>query len=325
MRLCRHVQPTFQRRAPVPCYRNRRALDCSRARWAVRFTTPGPASPANSSSCGRCLPAPRCFPPALTPLSPSVASARVAPCVRSDRPRLLPPHPREGLRLRQPGAPSIHEQLFSSRSPIRRLCRRRPVPGGPSPAAVTRFGLGRCPSARPRPSETSFDQLHSLTSATGSKYGHTRERPNPAPKRARERLVSLCSDELPRRAPQAARATRCLASLAPRGRRRADQGRRVSFRAEAERPARRALSTPWSLLRRPSRSGEPWDGRCSRGHFPLPTPRRVSDFEWPRCLPLLRNPVDPLGCPPGRSSDPPPVKGVDRLVRAFFTGLGSSP
>lgn len=176
----------------------------------MRFTTPGPALPASSSSCGRCLPAPRCFPPALTPLSPSVASARVAPCVRSDRPRLLLPHPREGLRLRQPGAPSIHERLFSSRSPIRRLCRRRPVPGGPSPAAVTRFGLGRCPSARPRPSETSFDQLHSLTSATGSKYGHTRERPNPAPKRARERLASLCSDELPRRAPQAARATRCL-------------------------------------------------------------------------------------------------------------------
>jgi hypothetical protein len=287
MRLSRRMQPTFQRRAPVPCHCDRRARIAPACGGPCVFTTPGPASPTGRavvwalSSHSKARPADSGAPVAVR------TRPREKPRASDpERPRLLPPQPREGPRLGQPGAPAVSEQPFSGRSPIQRLCRRRPVPGNLSPAAVTRFGLGRRPPARPRPSETSFDQFHSLTFATSGKYGHTRERPNPAPKRARERLISLRSCELPRRAPQAARANEALAPLASRGRRRADQSRRVSIRTEAERPARRTLSTPWSPQRRPSRSGEPWVERRSRGHRPLPTPRRVGGFEWPGCLPL---------------------------------------
>jgi hypothetical protein len=109
--------------------------------------------------------------------------------------------------LVRPEMPSIVEKPFPGSAPVPRLCRREPSPGFPSLVAVARFELAVRPPARPRPGLRVNGRCHSPNFCNCKEYEHTGERPIPASKRARDRLVSLRLASCPAKRAQATRQT----------------------------------------------------------------------------------------------------------------------
>lgn len=109
--------------------------------------------------------------------------------------------------LARPEMPSIVEKPFSGSAPVPRLCRRGPSPGVPLARRGRPLRASR-PSAHPAATGFAFGRQTPLADFCNCKeYEHTGERPIPASKRARERLVSSRPASCPAKRAQAARQT----------------------------------------------------------------------------------------------------------------------
>jgi hypothetical protein len=150
--------------------------------------------------------------------------------------------------LVRPGMPSIVERPFSGSAPVPRLCRRDPSPGFPSLVAVARFELAARPPTRPRPDWRLGGSCHSPTSAIAK----STSTPASDPSLHRHEPVKGSSRCAPRVAPRSARRRRSKRNRGPADAEaplRRPRARRVSVRAAADRPARRASDTSWSPRR----------------------------------------------------------------------------
>jgi hypothetical protein len=222
--------------------------------------------------------------------------------------------------------PSIVEKPFSGSVPVPRLCRRDPSPGVPSLVAVARFELAVRPPARPRPGLRVNGRCHSPTSAIAK----STSTPASDPSLHRSEPVTGSFRCAPRVAPRSARRRRGKRNRSSAGTEappRRPRARRVSVRAAADRPARRASDT--SLV---TAAPDPrrWRRRgASRFGLGLPharPPRRVRAFERPRCLPLPGKPTLPLGLRRfARRRLGAPKGSLLSGVHAFVAGRCSSP
>lgn len=217
------MQPTFQRRVPVPhrsvaSFGIAPACDepCASlhpARFAVRrsaapsvvcWGAPG-MSLARSFELANDRPPTRLWHPCRLPPAIAFELTLVPPLTRGlgrvHRVSVKEPW------LVRPEMPSILEKPFSGSASVPRLCRRGPLPGSHFALRGRPLRASR-PSAHPAATGFAFGwQLPLADFCSCKEYGHTGERPIPASKRAREWLVSLRPASCPAEREQATRQT----------------------------------------------------------------------------------------------------------------------
>lgn len=210
-----HVSKTSTR-APSQC---RLVRDCSRERRTVRFTSPGPLRRPSFRRIG-------CFRPAAPVVPPRALSSSLRPVRRlgsdipvafrlrrafelslapavCERPRPRPP------RLRERAAACSTRDAFHPRVALLGLgpdhATLPPRPGTWCPFALRGRPLRASrPSACPAATGLAFGRQTPLADFCNCDwYGHTGDRPIPASKRARERLVPLRPASCPAKREQA--------------------------------------------------------------------------------------------------------------------------